>query len=159
MNCPDCTNQMAERTVMGVTVDECESCRAVWFERDELAPYLRRIRSTPDRPVPSDEKFRIANVGEPSPCPKCGGSGFRFGVFRAVPFGACRNCSGLFFQESSIQQILDTQNPRDWDPKQTVKEPSLLDALLWALMMGDFFYIFMYQFWDLWPDVSNSDGT
>ena len=158
MKCPDCTNQMAERAVMSVTVDECGSCRAVWFDRGELAPYLRRIRSTPDLAVPSDEKFRLANVSGPSPCPKCGEAGFRCGVFRGVPFGACSICSGLFLRESSIQKILDSRNPRDWTPKPVVKEPSLLDALLWALIMGDFIGIFMYQFWDLWPEEWETDA-
>jgi hypothetical protein len=34
-----------------------------------------------------------------------------------------------------------------------------LDALLWALIMGDFIGIFMYQFWDLWPEEWEIDAT
>jgi Zn-finger nucleic acid-binding protein len=157
MNCPDCTDRMRDRTVMGVTVDECESCRAVWFDRGELAPYLRRIRSIPERRVPSDEQFRLVYDSGTSLCPKCGESGFRSGAFRGVPFSACSACSGLFLRESSIKKVLDSRHLESWAPKPAVKGPSLLDAFLWSFMAGEFGLI-MYFLWQLWPEERDDDN-
>ena len=159
MICPDCKNQMAGRTVMGVTVDECGSCRGVWFNRGELKPFLRRIRATPGRTIPSEEQFRLGNVSGTSPCPKCGESGFRYGVFRGISFGECCICSGLFLRESSIQSILESGRLQDWAPAQTESKLSVLEILLWALTGGQFVGQFTSWFPVPPPAESENDAT
>jgi len=143
---------------MGVTVDECESCKGVWFDRGELAPYLRRIRSIRDQAIPEETHFRLAYSDGTFHCPKCTALEYRTGTFRGIPFSACSSCSGLFLQEPSIKRMFDRSHLNSWAPRKPVTEQSVIDVILDALPFGEyggFVFLLMY----LWPDEWKDDET
>jgi len=136
---------------MGVTVDECESCRGVWFDGGELAPYLRRIRSIRDQVVPTDEHFRLAYSDGTFRCPQCTALEYRSGTFRGIPFSVCGSCAGLFFQESSIKQMLDKSHLDSRAPRPSQRTLSAIDVILGAMPYGEF-GILVLLLACLWPD-------
>jgi len=40
--CPKCGNRLSSRVIDQISLEECESCRGIWLNRDELASLSRR---------------------------------------------------------------------------------------------------------------------
>jgi len=137
MNCPDCGSPMSDRSVLSVTVDECTNCHGVWFDRGELAPYLRRIRKDPARGIPSDAQFRLHYEGGAASCSSCAAPHLRAGVFQGLRFLACSSCSGVFLPAASIRLILENDHTRTLRRAASGKGVSAVDALVWTLLGGE----------------------
>lgn len=58
MRCPRCAMELAERTRVGVVVDNCDHCRGVWFDRGELEKVLAALREGEHERAPSQGERR-----------------------------------------------------------------------------------------------------
>jgi Zn-finger nucleic acid-binding protein len=76
MKCPECSRPLRARSVGDTVIDECQACRAIWFDpgeidevKDEIASDLRWMDFSFWR-----EKARFEAATGPLFCPRCGDS-------------------------------------------------------------------------------------
>lgn len=110
MECPFCSNPLKQQSCTGgITVDECLSCRGVWFDKNELDAYRAAVeiqdRGT-DQPV-----FRKKEQSENKVCPKCVSSSLVDGEVRHVMLSRCQQCYGYFVPYDQWVEIRDTRKP------------------------------------------------
>jgi len=48
MNCPSCSVGLRKKALSNIEVDECEKCKGIWFEDDELELVESNDPETPE---------------------------------------------------------------------------------------------------------------
>lgn len=109
MNCPRCRTALTTRVVDDVEIDECDACRGMWLDDDEL----RRAKDLSDPNLvwmdfeiwKHQDRFRIREVD--LPCPRCETS------LRALEYGdtdveidVCPKCRGTWLDGLELQRIV-----------------------------------------------------
>lgn len=102
-NCPKCTDSpMIEmKTSDHVTLDFCENCNGLWFDRDELAEYLGLTQDLVDFAAVQGR----ATATELA-CPKCstGLLEMPFSSHTDLLIDWCKACGGTFFDFREVAQ-------------------------------------------------------
>lgn len=93
---------MKESVVHGITLDECISCGAFWFDAGELENYLSArldnkkedILLTRFVPTDMDSLYEL--------CPKCEKERLGQGKIGELSLSRCRRCNGFFVGKNQI---------------------------------------------------------
>ncbi len=111
MNCPRCQTELQTRSTDGVEIDECPSCRGIWFDADEL----RRVKDEADPDLnwmdfelwKHEDRFHVAEKS--TDCPKCEVP------LVAIDYGEtgvvvdfCTQCRGAWLDAGELEKIIDS---------------------------------------------------
>ena len=96
--CPKCQLAMATYEQAGVTLDLCQRCHGLWFDRGELEKVehlgveLVRLQSS---------------VVAPRPCPRCSGrlNEAKLAGSDGLLLDECDRCGGLFFDAGELDRL------------------------------------------------------
>ena len=73
MECPQCKEQMTQRTIDEITINECSQCKGMWFDHGQLDAVKDRVM--PDMgwlDIDSlKEQAEFEALRDPNFCPKC----------------------------------------------------------------------------------------
>lgn len=110
MQCPSCRSELETRSTNGIEIDECPSCRGIWFDADEL-------RQTKDQADPDlrwmdfelwkhEDEFHVSE--KKMKCPKCSIA------LAAIDYGKtgvevdfCIQCRGVWLDAGEFEKIID----------------------------------------------------
>lgn len=110
MDCPKCQTSLIRRELQSVVVDECQACRGIWFDRDEL----RRAKDAAE-PDANWLDFEVwnhmdrVNSGSASiRCPTCRSPlvALRYGDTN-VEIDHCARCEGTWLDHGEFRKIVD----------------------------------------------------
>ncbi len=104
MKCPRCSAALGPfNTEEGIVVDTCNACRAVWFDRGELA---RMVGTREDLPaLDAAQEYSLATA---LPCPRCLGATLAempYAVGNAVTIATCPMCQGVLSSLSDLRAM------------------------------------------------------
>jgi len=103
VNCPKCSSEsMIEmKTPDHVTLDFCERCNGLWFDRDELADYLGLSSD-----LVEFEAVKAQAVSTALKCPKCASGLLEmpFSTKTDLLIDWCGGCGGIFFDFRELGQ-------------------------------------------------------
>jgi Zn-finger nucleic acid-binding protein len=110
LNCPNCKNPLKGANYKGVRVDECENCRGIWFDKDELVAakdntdsYLRWL----DIVIFEDKPSKYAAAPSSKQCPKCEKNlGSHTLMHSKVAIDACPQCKGVWLDDQEFEKII-----------------------------------------------------
>ena len=96
ITCPKCTTttMIEMKTSDHVTLDFCEQCNGLWFDRDELADYLGLTSDIVEFDAVKDQAKATELV-----CPKCSKQlvELPFSSHTDLLIELCSGCHGIFF--------------------------------------------------------------
>jgi len=105
MRCPVCAGMTAEERMGDVHVDRCTQCKALWFDRTELAAVL--AHHAPGLPVDWGIPVpRTAPSGHMS-CPRDTGQWLLDYEWLGVSLARCPACYGIFCTAEDWQKLLN----------------------------------------------------
>ncbi|MGB5983890.1 MAG: zf-TFIIB domain-containing protein [Desulfobacterales bacterium] len=110
MNCPQCKQPMQNKQIGEIIIDECRTCRGIWFDpgeieevKDEVAPQLRWMdielwRDNTDFKVEFDSLY----------CPRCLDVAMTALVDRKsdTTLRFCNVCNGFWLRAADFRQII-----------------------------------------------------
>jgi Zn-finger nucleic acid-binding protein len=115
---------MTYTSVGDITLDECPTCKGVWFDVGEIGEYLLEQRGSRES-LPEDADFQMSVSGSPENCPCCGEPQFHLGVVRGVTFQRCAWCGGIFLGRGQLDELLRSKSGQvstsDLEPKEIVE--------------------------------------
>ena len=102
MLCPKCQREMVGFQRVGVALDRCEQCKAVWFDRHELDTYRGDRKREGEVTVTMNPRF-IASEGN-LVCPRCR-KALEVGQLEGVEIDRCPECAGLFLDRDDLDRL------------------------------------------------------
>jgi Zn-finger nucleic acid-binding protein len=110
MDCPKCRGSLIRRKLESVVVDECQNCRGIWFDRDEL----RRAKDAaePDANWLDFEVWKDSErlVGAPTStnCPGCDSELIALTyASTGVEIDHCAKCQGTWLDKDEFNKIVE----------------------------------------------------
>ena len=103
MKCPKCGKSLTViETSEGVTVDFCQGCYGIWFDKDEIGFYLELGSDMPDL----DEALKTANKTDHE-CPKCASKleELLYAGKSEVKIDRCPSCEGIWTDKGEIAKL------------------------------------------------------
>jgi Zn-finger nucleic acid-binding protein len=155
--CPTCQTRMETQEFQGISVEICDQCNGVWFDKNEVAPYLRRVRASRAHPVPDDSNFRTATSTSPLECPKCGRAAYTEAATRGSSYGACQSCLGLFLPRNTILRFL-SESPDRFVVSDPVDEGISESMEAWSWMLMPRLMIASELFKEIWQRIGTREG-
>lgn len=111
MNCPACDHGLRPATAGGITVDVCERCGGLWFDRFELKEVDERNESAGESLLEARAKpHATVDVHRQRLCPRCDTSPMHrhfFSVRRQVSVDQCPRCDGYWLDPGELKSIRD----------------------------------------------------
>ena len=99
MICPRCKSALSDFHIEGVDLDICESCKGVWFDKEEFSYYAMLEKDLPEfRTVyPLARKTSLK-------CPRCEDflEEMKFSARENLLIDRCRKCHGLWFDAQEL---------------------------------------------------------
>jgi Zn-finger nucleic acid-binding protein len=102
MNCPACGSALCEKKKAGIVLDECEACKGIWFDRDELAQYHRQLTVPPRK---GGARFTPREDLPRQSCPRCRVLTLSSGGADGERAFRCVNCRGIFLSRSALVSL------------------------------------------------------
>ncbi|NIV43224.1 MAG: hypothetical protein GWN11_12635 [Candidatus Dadabacteria bacterium] len=110
MNCLNCNKELATKVFGDIEVDECEKCRGIWFDVDEL----RKAKDLTDEnlnwmdfEIWKHEDLFKTTAGE-IVCPKCSASLVSIDYDdTGVRIDYCPGCRGTWLQKGEFSKIIE----------------------------------------------------
>lgn len=123
MNCPKCKDsklQGKSLKKLNLQLDQCPSCKGIWFDENELGRVLRKKLASPIS-IPTDALASINCV-----CPRCQGELYEFcypGTL--VLIDSCKSCKGTWLDDEEWKDIKGSQKVKQnmICPKCTTMQP------------------------------------
>ena len=105
MNCPKCKSADFKPidTKEGVTVDFCNGCKGLWFEKGELAFYVETSADLPSKHL-NDATTTKTSIG----CPQCAGSTLvemPYSAGQALKIDYCAKCHGVWLDAKELPKL------------------------------------------------------
>jgi len=109
MNCPRCQSELQTRSTDGVEIDECPSCKGIWFDADEL----RRVKDEEDKDLnwmdfdlwKHADRFRVNT--KPVNCPNCSTGLVTIDYDETgVEIDHCTHCRGVWLDAGELEKII-----------------------------------------------------
>jgi Zn-finger nucleic acid-binding protein len=117
MQCPLCEASCVAELINSITLDRCSGCRALWFDRTELAGALHvrvpGIAVDWGQPLP-------ATVDEGPLCPRTSDARLRSYTWLGQRFWRCPKCQGVLMTGSAWQGMVATAEGQVLDRHQRV---------------------------------------
>ncbi len=109
--CPVCKKPLKQTTSKGVRVDECESCKGIWFDegelrsaRDNADKYLRWLDFVIFEEKPG--KYSISDSNRQ--CIRCGEKLRTLTFMQSkVVIDACPKCKGIWLDNKEFEKIIN----------------------------------------------------
>lgn len=109
MHCPNCNEELTKKKLETIEVDECVSCKGLWFEDDEL----RQAKDAADADLnwmdfeiwKHQDKFKVSPKNRP--CPKCQKPMpvVKYGA-TGVNIDCCPQCKGVWLDKGEFKKIV-----------------------------------------------------
>ncbi len=118
MKCPVCAGNLQTRRVknQGLDIDQCESCRGIWFDSNELKSVLGHLASTHER-IPKGARKR-----KDAECPRCQQPLLEHSYpGTSVKVHSCATCAGVWLDNTELSAI---RSARKDNQQQLVKCPN-----------------------------------
>jgi len=113
MNCPYCSIKLREKTIGEVEIDECQECKGVWFEQDEL----RQAKDATDKDLRWMDfeiwkhKDRFSARPAKLKCPQCSKTLVTIQYANTkVEVDCCPTCKGTWLDYGELEEIVDALN-------------------------------------------------
>ncbi len=118
MKCPNCAQVLKSTQCKGITVDQCENCRGMWFdiqEVDQLEDTVLRLDELKNTMVtnvrPSERK-----------CPKCGENMQKFNYrWEDLELEMCKNKHGYWLDADEEKRVTEIMKQRLKDVERKYK--------------------------------------
>ncbi|MCE1248334.1 MAG: zf-TFIIB domain-containing protein [Firmicutes bacterium] len=107
MDCPSCVLPMNTQIFYNIEIDACKMCGGLWFDRHELAAYIKN-RKIPFKLLSGyclDDRRKIIGEGSRK-CPRCQ-KNMQVVNHIDVNVDYCNDCSGLWFDRGELSKILN----------------------------------------------------
>ena len=106
MNCPKCDGVLEPAQIRDTQVDQCSTCRGIWFDEDEL-PTLLALTPTQLRPLAGGASPEETDR-RPAVCPRDQSSLLRVHSANAprVIVDSCPACRGLWLDGGELEKLL-----------------------------------------------------
>ncbi len=113
MNCPRCNIELKKKTLKDIEIDECEKCKGIWFDQDEL----RQAKDAADKDINWMDfeiwkhKDRFSAKPASLACPKCNKAlvTLDYGDTK-VSIDYCPTCKGAWLDDGEFKKIIDALN-------------------------------------------------
>ena len=113
MNCPACNSILQECKCGQVLVDICSRCHGVWFDPDELRPFVEfLLKDQPEIPNAKIElwkKVKSPNSSSKPPrsCPVCGVpmKKFNYAYDSNIILDKCPECEGIWTDANDLHRV------------------------------------------------------
>ena len=110
MNCPYCSVELRKKMLQEVEADECDQCKGIWFEQDEL----RKARDAADKDLCWLDfdiwKHKDGSSLKPSKlaCPLCSKALVTVDYAGTkVEVDCCPTCKGTWLDKGEFKEIVD----------------------------------------------------
>ena len=109
MNCPKCKAELFTFEVEGISLEQCNSCEGIWFDKNEL----RQVKDKADSDLnwmdfeiwKHPEKFKAGR--QKYDCPKCN---VKMEVLdydhTNIEIDYCKSCEGVWLDKGEIQKLI-----------------------------------------------------
>lgn len=102
MKCPKCQGELHEMYIEGVDIDFCDSCKGIWFDKDEMAFMAELPEDIPN-----------ANVEDTAtqssyPCPRCETTTLeemKFVQAEDLLIDRCPECRGIWLDKGELPKV------------------------------------------------------
>ena len=110
MKCPSCRTDLTPLDFKGITLDHCDKCDGLWFDKGEL----ERAKNEEDRklkgfdfPLWAESEKVTASAGERL-CPKCNDSMsvINYAGYADIPIDMCPICQGVWLDKGELKKIV-----------------------------------------------------
>ena len=110
MKCPSCRTDLNPLDFKGITLDHCEQCDGLWFDKGEL----KRAKNEEDQelkgfdfPLWTDAEKVTASKGERL-CPTCNEnmSVINYAGYSDIPIDICPACQGVWLDKGEFERIV-----------------------------------------------------
>ena len=110
MKCPSCRTDLKSLDFKGITLDHCDQCDGLWFDKGEL----ERAKNEEDQklkgfdfPLWAETEKLTALKGERL-CPKCNEkmSVINYAGYLDIPIDICPTCQGVWLDKGEFQKIV-----------------------------------------------------
>ena len=71
IKCPSCSDQMEEKVSCGITIDQCSSCKGLWYDKDELVAFCIMSGFNKNKVENVLNHFEYLADNRESFCPRC----------------------------------------------------------------------------------------
>ena len=135
MKCPKCSSQLSTKTYRGIEVDQCDSCKGMWLDYDELD-------QLEDQAYSADElKGSLIVSDNPTkyPCPHCNTPLRRFQYrLNDLQLEYCENKHGFWLDADEEKRVLQLMKEREKAMKRKFKAEAEWDGTLKRLRSKSF---------------------
>ena len=110
MKCPNCQSVLKRLDFKGITLDHCEECDGLWFDRGEL----ERAKNEEDRKLEGFD-FPLWSVTEKVTtlrgerlCPMCNEKMYviNYADYSDIPVDTCPTCQGIWLDKGEFDKIV-----------------------------------------------------
>ena len=114
MRCPSCSNILAEVAGKSATVDICQSCKGIWFDRGELVNIVQELLQREDvapRSLHPFERSRVQTAKADDQikrlCPRCQQQmkSFNYAYDSNIILEKCSNCEGIWADAGEVREV------------------------------------------------------
>ena len=113
MKCPSCGKHLERCTYHGITLDRCMPCGGLWFDKDELNPFLERwLAAHEDTPYAPTGLVRSARatdrLGEAErACPRCACAmgKLNYAYDSNIILDRCPSCQGIWLDRGEVERL------------------------------------------------------
>lgn len=106
MNCPRCKEKMAPTNCSCIPANTCLYCNGMWINSESFGRLLNLDPQAPSKHE-LQKSFELQHDnGSKRQCPSCSGESLNQIHVHSVELDLCPKCSGLFFDEGEIKNIL-----------------------------------------------------
>jgi Zn-finger nucleic acid-binding protein len=135
MKCPKCSSQLSTKIYRGIEVDQCNSCKGMWLDYDELDQLEDQafdIDELKGSLIVSDEETKYA-------CPHCSSPLRKFQYrLNDLQLDYCQNKHGFWLDADEEKRVLQIMKQREKDMKRKFKAEAEWDKTLKRLRSKSF---------------------
>ena len=131
MKCSRCGNNLIPKQLQGISVDECSSCHAVWFDPGELETFRMSIEGgeSPEILLPN---FQPNSDLKPDACPRCETRTLQVGSLGLHALRVCSGCSGFLVHRDALEELSKSGRRRSAEAAGEVATNAAVDLALWG---------------------------
>ena len=110
MKCPICKIEMEKKIIRDIEIDECEKCKGMWFEEDEL----RKAKDSTDEDLnwmdfeiwKHEDQFKTKSRN--LPCPQCNKTLVTIDYAdTGIEIDYCPTCKGTWLDKGEFKKIIE----------------------------------------------------
>ena len=112
MTCPECSGEMIETHTLGIRLNQCSGCLALWFDAGEIEEYARKLASEshggtgkPHVLASVQKQFEADSSAVQIQCPSCARPALTLGMLRRFQLRCCSECHGVLASRTQVDRI------------------------------------------------------